>query len=113
MDRDIFANAIAPADDDAARFASVFQVLRNLPNGGEGEDDRVPADFRGALDHTVRGDAHSVVHNDVIADDRIGTDDHVVAQFGSTADQSRGMNNGRHGSCPLSAGRRMCGRSAR
>jgi len=65
-----FADTAPCADNQPRAFAHEFQILRNLPNRGEGENHRAGTDFGPASDNRMAFHNHTLGKGDVRADQR-------------------------------------------
>ena len=77
----MFADLILAADHQPAGLALVFEVLRAVPNRGEGIDHRSVAHGGVAVDHHMGDEAHARAERDIGADHAIGPDFDGIGEF--------------------------------
>jgi hypothetical protein len=90
IDRGKFAEFIFVADFEGNAFAPVSEVLRVAADDGERIHVIFLAEARGALDHRVVVEATAVAELDFVANDGVGADGYVGAEFrGGRNDRAR------------------------
>ena len=89
--RHALADEAVLADDEADRFAAIFEILRLMSDRSEGEDARSRADGRVAGETDVRHEPHAVAKPHLRADMTERADLDVRAETRSILDDGRRM----------------------
>ena len=89
--RHVLADDAALADDEARRLAAIFEVLRRVADGSEGEDAGASADLGPPGDHGVREQLHPVFEDGFRSDAAIGADDDAGADPRAVLDHRCGV----------------------
>jgi hypothetical protein len=91
IDGDVLADGVVVADLDARRLVGVLLVLRRRADGGEVPDAVAATDARMSVDDDVRADPGALAHLDVLADDRVRADFHVLGKARAAMHRRGGM----------------------
>ncbi len=90
--RDLLADDIVPADDKPRLLAPILQILRLVPDRGEGKDAGAFADLRPAGNHHVRDELDVGRQLDQRSHMAVRANAHGIGELGPRLDDRRRMN---------------------